>query len=324
MKALITGATGFIGSHLTEKLLEMGWEVTCIVRDPSNLKNIKDKDIKTIKGDCSDINSLQDIPTDFDYIFHLAGLTKSSSSQDYYVANTTGTQNIVDITLKTQQNLKRFLHLSSLAAVGPSKDNTPLNEADKPNPVSDYGMSKLLAEQYVFEKRNDLPVTIIRPPIVYGPRDRDLFVFFKMINKGIAIYLQDCLYSIIYIDDLINGIIQSTMSEKTLGDIFFLSEDRFYSQLDIIDVISTALGKKTVKVRLPHKALNLVGFLVEQLKSKNIINTDKINEMKQRRWICSSNKAAETFGFGCKVTIREGIQWTANWYITQNWLQTTK
>lgn len=324
MKALVTGGTGFIGSHLTERLMEMGIEVVCLVRDPSNLKNIKDKVVKTVKGDCSDIDSLRDIPTDFDYVFHLAGLTKSPTVQDYYLSNTKGTQNIVDIVLKTQKNLKRFVHLSSLAAVGPSQDNRPLTEEDKPNPISEYGNSKLLAEEYVLKAKDNLPVTIIRPPIVYGPRDKDLFVFFKMINKGVATYFGDCLYSIVYIDDLINGIIQSSLSERAIGEIFFLSENKFYSQLDIINAISQSLGKKPIKVNLPHITLSVVGFIADMVKANSIINPDKIREMKQNRWICSNHKATETFGFSSKVGIREGTQWTANWYITQNWLQTKK
>ncbi|MFQ3573786.1 MAG: NAD(P)-dependent oxidoreductase [Thermodesulfovibrionales bacterium] len=324
MKALITGATGFIGSHLAERLLKMGMEVVCLVRDPSNLKNIKGKDVKTIKGDCSDIDTLRGIPPDLDYVFHLAGLTKSASPEGYYLANTTGTKNIVDVTLKNQKSLKRFVHLSSLAAVGPAKDDRAINESDVACPISEYGRSKLLAEEYVYNARFHLPITIIRPPVVYGPRDRDLFVFFKMINSGLAPYWKDCLYSTIYIDDLINGIIQSTMSEKAIGNVFFLADEKNYSQIEIIDAIAESLNKKPIKINLPYFALSLVGFFADRIKSSSIINPDKIREMKQKRWICSSKKATETFGFSSKVGIREGTQWTATWYITQNWLQTKR
>jgi nucleoside-diphosphate-sugar epimerase len=320
MKALVTGGTGFIGSHLTESLLRQGFEVTCLVRDKSRLRNLTGIDVPLIEADCELFDSLEAIGSDYHYIFHLAGLTKAPSAEAFYSANALAVENLVKICLKKGMPLKRFVYVSSLAAVGPSCDGTPLSECCLPRPVSDYGRSKLRGEQVVYSVKEEMPVTIIRPPAVYGPRDRDMYVLFKMIKLGISVYWGRCQYSFIYIDDLINGIIRSALHEKAEGEILFLSDGNIYTNSQVTEAIANAVGCNPVRLRMPRFLMGAIAFALEKAGDTGIVNPDKIRELKQEQWICYNKKACELIGFVPKIDLWEGAQWTANWYRKERWL----
>ncbi|MEW5744290.1 MAG: NAD(P)-dependent oxidoreductase [Nitrospirota bacterium] len=320
MKALVTGATGFIGSHLVDSLIREGLEVSCLVRDTSNMKYLEDLYCRTVRGDCTESASLAAAVRGVDYVFHLAGLTKACTEEDFYRINAKGTENLIEAVRLHNPTIKRFVHLSSLAAVGPSADSTPLTETCTAAPVSLYGKSKLEGERAVLRRRDDLPVTVIRPPAVYGPRDRDLLVFFKMTKSGIVPYWGKCSYSFIYIDDLIRGIIRSALSEQARGEIFFLSDGNIYSTDDIIDAIAEAVQRRPMRVSVPRFVMPLLGLISEKVKGAAIINSDKIREMQHSYWICDTSKARERLQFEPKVNIREGARWTADWYTIHQWL----
>ncbi|MCI0469899.1 MAG: NAD(P)-dependent oxidoreductase [Nitrospirae bacterium] len=320
MKALVTGATGFIGSHLADALYSAGFEVSCLVRDPSNLRNLDGIKVKVIKGDCAQKESLLSAVENVDYIFHLAGLTKASCEADYYDANVKGTENMVSAALKNAPNIKRFIYLSSLAAAGPSCDGSPLKEDCETKPVSIYGKTKLEGERIVFSHRNNLPVTIIRPPAVYGPRDGDMLVFFKMVNAGVIPYWGRRYYSFLYIDDLINGIISALTNEAAVGGIFFMSDGSIYTSDEIIGAVSAAVGKTPVRLLVPGFIMPILGFIAERIRGVNIINPDKIRELRHAYWVCDTTKAREILNFNPATKIREGTKWTADWYRIHRWL----
>ena len=321
MKALVTGATGFIGSHLTSELIKSGYDVTCLLRRSSSLRWIDALDVKKAYGDCLDRDSLYDALGGFDYIFHLAGLTKAASVKDFYEVNVKGTENLLGAVIAKNPGVKRFIYISSLAAAGPSANGMPLSEVSKPHPVSDYGKSKLEAEYKVLNLRERLPVTIIRPPAVYGPRDKDFLVFFKFIKKGIFPSFGNGRYSMIYVEDLVRGIIESSRSSECAGEVFFLSDKNIYSNRDIADAISSALGKKPYKIRIPRIFLSLIFGITGKLgKKTGIINIDKMKEIIHPHWVCDSSAARQRFGFAPAASLKEGIKWTADWYRIHRWL----
>lgn len=320
MRALVTGATGFIGSHLCEELTKRGYEVTCLVRETSDLKWLEGIDLKFIKGDCTFVESLFDAVTGFDYIFHLAGLTKARTEEDFFCANAKGTENLITAVAKKNPKVKRLVYLSSLAAAGPSKNGTPLREDTEPRPVSSYGRSKLEGEKAVLRYKDSLPVTILRPCAVYGPRDTDLFIFFKMLKKGILPYWGKCYYSLVYVDDLVQGILLSVENKKAEGEIYFLSDSRFYTNDEIAMEISSALGAKATRLRLPKSIMPFLAYVGERVNKGGIVNRDKMKELSHSHWICDPKKAREELGFISKVGIREGIKWTADWYRIHRWL----
>jgi nucleoside-diphosphate-sugar epimerase len=321
MKALVTGATGFIGSHLVEELLKKGYRVACLIRKESTLKWIESLDVTLIYGDCRNKESLLDAVKDVDTIFHIAGLTKAPKDEDFFAVNVKGTENLLEAALAKNPNLKRFLYLSSLAAVGPSSNGNPVNENTPPRPVSSYGKSKLEGEYAVMKYKDKIPVTIIRPPAVYGPRDKDLYVFYRILKKGIFPYWGKCYYSLLYVDDLVRGIIMAAESENAEGGVFFLSDENIYTNEDIASVISEAVGTKPIRVRIPQRIFPLIAHISSSLsKQSSIINKDKVKELSYPKWICDSSKANKKLGFSPRVKMSEGIKWTANWYRIHQWL----
>jgi nucleoside-diphosphate-sugar epimerase len=320
MKALVTGATGFIGSHLCEELVKRGYEVTCLVRKTSNLKWIEDLNLNLVKGDCTNLESLLDAVSDSDYILHVAGLTKSRSEDDFFCINTKGTENLIKAVYERNPKLKRFVYLSSLSAAGPSKNGTPLQENSSPSPVSNYGRSKLEGEKAVLKYKDLIPVTILRPPAVYGPRDKDLLIFFKVLKKGIFPDWGKCYYSLLYVDDLIQGIILSAETREAEGKIYFLSDNRCYTNEEIANEISSALNTKVIRLKLPRFIMPFCSFIGERINKHGIINRDKMRELSYSHWICDPEKAREEIGFKPKVGLKEGIKWTADWYRIHRWL----
>lgn len=320
MKALVTGAAGFIGSHLAEALIKKGYEVTCIARETSDLRWIEHLDLEYIICDLADIESCAGKIRDFDYIFHLAGVTKALSEKDYFLANAVLTRKLVQVAARENPKLKRFIYLSSLAAIGPSNDSAPVREDSAPAPVSIYGKSKLEGEKAVVEFRDRLPVTIIRPPAVYGPRDSDFFVMFKMIKKGIFPYWGKCYYSLLYVEDLIQGIILSAEKKEAEGRTFFLTDEMVYTNEDIAGEICSAIGSKALKVRLPQSFLPFLAFFGQKMDKKGIINADRIRDFRYSHWTCDGGKARNELGFKSKITLREGIKWTADWYKIHRWI----
>lgn len=321
MKAFVTGATGFIGSHLVDELIKRGFEVTCLVRKTSNLTWIEDLDVYRVYGDCEQESSLDGVADGFDFVFHLAGLTKAGKDEDFFCANVKGTENILKAVLARAPGIKRFVHMSSLAAAGPSRNGGPLTENSEPRPVSAYGKSKLESEAVVEKYKGKIPVTIVRPPAVYGPRDKDFFVFFKMLRKGFYPYWGKCYYSLLYVDDLVRGLITAAEAEEAEGGVFFISDGHVYSNEDLAKEISNVLSERAMKMRIPKAALALcVGIGERFAKKYSIINRDKLRELKYSHWICDSSKAEKELHFFPKVSLKEGIKWTADWYRIHQWL----
>lgn len=319
MKVLITGGTGFIGSHLAEALIKEGFEVYCLVRNLSNKKWLEGIEVKFIEGDCCNRASLERI-RDFDYIFHLAGLTKASSWEEFYRVNVKGTENIIDIAIRNNPGLKRFVLLSSLAAAGPSENGTPKCEDSPATPVSAYGKSKLMAEEVVMRAKDKISFTILRPTAVYGPRDRDFYLFFKMIKAGIMPYFGKSYYSLIYVEDLVRGILLGAFKQEAQGKIFFLADGEISTGDDIASAIAESLQKKPIKLPIPRNLLPFIGKVASRIAKNSIINNDKLIELKYIHWICDISKARNELGFNPKVKLQEGMKWTTNWYRLHRWL----
>lgn len=321
MRALLTGPTGFIGSHLAEELLKKGYEVSCLVRKTSDLKWIDGLDADLCYGDCLDRGSLERAVADADLVFHLAGLTKARSEKEFFEVNAGGTEKLLEAVASGAPSIKKFVFLSSLAAAGPSRDGTPVTEHTEPRPVSDYGRSKLEAERIVMRYSETVPVTIIRPPAVYGPRDKDFYVLHKMLSKGIFPYWGKSHYSLVYVEDLVRGLIFAAESDKAEGKIFFISDRTPYTNLEIAKVIAEALGRRPVRVPLPKSLMPVVANIGKLFgANSSIINVDKAKEISYPNWVCDPTQAEKELGFSAQIPMDMGFKWTANWYIIHRWL----
>ena len=332
MKAYVTGGTGFIGSHLVERLVNQGYHVTCLIRKTSNLRWLdhllatKSPQVELVIGDLHDSNLLVEHVQDVDLVFHLAGLTKAPDAATYDRVNAEGTKHLIEACLAAQTNLDRFVYCSSLAAVGPSRDATPNTEDVTPQPLTDYGSSKLKGELIVRGYADRLPMTIIRPPAVYGPRDADIFLFFRMINRGVIPILGDAdkLLSLVHVKDLVSGIYTAAVSERAIGETYFLTDGDIHTWRDIERVIADALEKRPIQVKVPFFLLDFISIFTEAAakvtRQTPTLNRQKVQDLKQRFWICDSTKAQRGLGYRPIYSLQKGIQETADWYRANGWL----
>jgi len=325
MKALVTGSNGFIGSTLVEKLLQQGHQVTCLVRRQSNLTWLQNLPVTYSYASLSSGEGLEQAVAGMDWIFHLAGVTKARDRQGYVDGNVTITTRLLQA-CRSQPGLKKFVYVSSQAAAGPSLAGIPLTEADAPHPISIYGECKLAAEKEVLSISGELPVVVLRPPSVYGPRDRDILVYFQNVNRGLVLVLGkgDQRISLVHVSDLVDGIVLAAEQPASNGQVFFLSGDGYYDWITIGREIARAMVKKTITIRTPFwllHAVSWVGRAVAQVTGKPaLLNADKVREMVQPSWMCSNQSAKQMLGFAPQYSLAQGVRQTGRWYRENGWL----
>ncbi len=324
MRAFVTGGTGFIGSHLINFLLDKkNTEVYALVRDPSNLKWLTGLDVHLIKGDLFSVPSL---PSNIDYIFHIAGVTKTRKLADYYTVNHHGTASLIQSLQNQQISPKKILYLSTLAASGPSRDQKPIKEDDRPDPINPYGESKLLGEREALKFKSDYPLVIIRVGAVYGPRDKDFLPYFKFIKKGIlpSLASKQRRLSLCYVKDLIRAFDLCLQKNIESGETFNIADPRPYSWDEFGREAGKVLGKKLFTVKIPLFLLYLMAFISEgtaKLRKKtSVLDQRRLKEMKQPAWIADTRKAENLLAYSPTTSLRDGLQETLNWYIDQGWL----
>ncbi len=326
--ALITGGTGFIGSHLADELLKKNHRVKCLVRKSSNLKWLKDKPVELVYSDFFDDKVLEAALKDADYIYHVAGVTFAKKKEEFYRGNVDATKNLLEVCLRVNPGIKKFVHISSQAAVGPSFDpNNPVDETKDYEPLTTYGKSKMEAEKLVRSYFDKMNITVIRPPAVYGPRDYAIFEYFKTMNRGLQplIGFENKLVSLIHALDLVNGIILAGESEKAKSNIYFISSEKFYNWREVGQITQRLLGRKTLRIVIPHFAVHTIGFFAEVFgvfsSKPTILNREKVLEITQAYWICSAAKAQNELGFKEKFTLEEGFKNTIEWYRENGWIK---
>lgn len=329
MKVLVTGATGFIGSHIADQMKEKGADVVCIVRKSSNLRWVENKGYKLVEASLSDLDALKEVVKDVDIIYHSAGLTAAKSMEDFVRANLTGTKNLFEAARYSAPNLKRFLHVSSQTAVGPSISLEDIaTESIDHNPLTSYGKSKKMAEDYLNASKNELPITIVRPPAVYGPRDSATLPMFQAAQKGIGtlIGFDDKYVSLVSSMDLSRGITEAAMSENSIGESYFIASEEYYNWTEIIDTMGAAAGRnKMLKLRIPHSIVKVMGNvngLIGRITGKPpVFDSEKSIDFIQKYWTCSVEKAKKDFGYEQKYSLEEGFKVTFEWYRSNGWIK---
>lgn len=324
--ALVTGASGFIGSHLTEDLIEKGCRVRALVRTTSNLKWLKGLELELAYGSFDDQSSLADAVRDVDYIFHIAA-AKSGSRQRLFHDNIDASITLANAAARSAPGLKRFVFSSSQAAAGPSGClEEPRCESHQCRPLSDYGRSKLEAERQLMTLAEQIPLTIVRPPTVYGPRDADVYLYFKWIDRGLALLpgFKKRYANLIYVRDLAEGMIAAARSDAAAGKTYFLSDPQSYSWQEISSAIARSLDKKPLPLRIPLGLAHFAALLAEGgamvVGRDSIFNRQKVQEMSQAYWTCSTGQAKKDFGFHCRYDLKKGLDLTARWYRENGWL----
>lgn len=325
MRALVTGATGFIGSHLVEALVARGDEVLCLARDRRNLRWLKScAGLDIVEGDVTDIPALRAAVAGVGCVYHLAGVTRARRARDFFRINAEGTRNLVTACIKAEGRPPRFVYVSSLAAVGPRADTIPIREDATPRPVSAYGLSKLRGEEEVLAARGILHVTVMRPGVVYGPRDRGLYSFARWVSRGLLPMPAGPprFLSLCYVDDLVRAIIASSMIPVS-GETYHLTGDRSLTWLDIGGTMGQAMDLRPRPLRLPFSVLLCMaaGFEVWGRATGRIafLTRGKVREA-FGQWVCDPAKARQHLGFVPRVSPEEGMRLTVQWYRSQGWI----
>jgi len=278
-------------------------------------------------GDLFDEEVLKRAVADVDYVYHVAGLTKAKTREEYFLGNHNGTKNLRDAVAKVNPRLKRFIQVSSLAAVGPSLNGTPVDEETPYHPITAYGDSKMAAEKECLKMVDRLPITIVRPPAVYGPRDKDVFEFFTAVNRGLQpmIGLRTKTVSLIYVTDLVNGIILAGENEVARGKVYFISSERYYSWKEVGDVTSRIMQKKAIRLKIPVAVVYTIAAVSELFSIGTgkavLLNMEKARDIVQDAWTCDISKAKVELGFRESHTLENGIRKTVGWYRAQGWLK---
>ena len=326
MRALVTGATGFIGSHLVEGLLQKGVQVRCLVRKTSDLSWLKSLSIEVVHGDCSNKASLGEAVKGVDQVFHLAGVTKAIEEKTYFEVNALGTENLIHACLENNPRLQKFIYLSSQAAAGPCQNGGTKKESDQCEPVSAYGHSKRMGEEFALAHTHEIPLLILRPSVVYGPRDRDIYAFFKLLSKKIKPCLsgQDQHISLCYVQDIIQAILLAAKAQESSGEIFFLSDGHDYRLEEIGDMFAQAMGITPICIRVPEWMIFGIASFSEYLSKLSgkppLLNKGKVEEMIQKNWVCDITKAKTLLGFEPQFKLSQGAKLTFEWYRKENWL----
>ncbi|MHB1947659.1 MAG: NAD-dependent epimerase/dehydratase family protein [Gammaproteobacteria bacterium] len=327
-KVLLTGATGFLGSHIAELLSQDGYQVRCLVRTSSDTSFLKTLDsIEILQGSFDSPTSLQQAVQNVDVIIHNAGVTRSIRSTDFYKTNVDNTTALLNSAQRYNPNLTKFIYISSLAAAGPSSEQIPHENHVDPAPISHYGQSKRLAEIKVLDFQDKLPVTVIRPPAIYGPRDKDMLIFFRALRYrlGLLIHGGKTKVSMIYAQDAAAAIVKAITNSGPSGNIYFINDGHVYSWRELISELAITLSKPSfLYVSIPIRVIKILGLLsecYERLIGKPAFLTkDKIKELSQSYWTCNSQKTQLELNWKPKETWATGSKLTFEWYRKMNWL----
>ncbi|MFO0980889.1 MAG: NAD-dependent epimerase/dehydratase family protein [Planctomycetota bacterium] len=323
---LVTGGTGFVGRHLVRALAGRGREVRCLVRDAARARAILPAGVLLHEGDLVDRARLEQALDGVDRVIHLAGVIKASAPQQFYQVNAAGTQQLCAAIAAVRPRLARLIHVSSLAAAGPSPADLPRDEGVPSRPISHYGKSKLAGERFVAELGERVPVTIVRPCAVYGPEDPELLKFFQLVQRGVrpAIGFGARWVSLVHVADLVRALDELLERERAAHQTFFVAEPEPYTWSFLLDLVSRTLGRFALPIVVPETLVRATGFASEMLArllgKTTMLNRDKARELCARAWTCRTTRIETELGFHCALRVAEGLPQTIAWYQEHGWL----
>ncbi len=322
---LVTGASGFVGGHLVEALTRQKKKVKLLVRSSSRLAFKQTPNLQLCEGDVTDKQSVEKAMRGVETVYHLAGLLRGANYADYEKVNVDGTRNICEAFVH-QKKKNRLIYVSSLSAAGPSEIGQALTETMPAQPVSFYGQTKLGGEEVVRSYQKRMKTVILRPGAVYGPREKDILEYFKMVKQGwVLIPGKGSLkVSFVYVADLVQAILLAGKSPRAPGNTFFVSDGKSYTWEDYSAVIGKTLHRSFRVFYVPMFLVKGTGYMAD-LKARitgkaSIVSTDKIKEAPGPGWVCSNEKIVRKLGFRPRYDIEQGIRESVDFYLKAGWL----
>jgi nucleoside-diphosphate-sugar epimerase len=322
MKVLVTGATGFVGGHLVDALQDGSTEITVLARSHAKAAELVRRGVRVIAGDLHDAVGLEQATMAQDVVYHVAGVVAARNEAEFHRANEEGTRNL--LTAVEGQDRARFVLVSSLAAAGPAQRGAPLTGTEPPHPVTAYGRSKLAAEQVV--RSSSLPWSIIRPPIVYGPRDREVLKVFRLAKLGLApVFGDGCQeLSAVHAQDLARALIAVAATGTTVRKTYHACHPQIFTSQEMGQAVAAAMGRSVVTLRVP-RAIGRGLLAVTEASawlggSATILTTDKANEFFQPAWTADPSPLTRDCGWHAQHDLASGMSDTYRWYRKAGWL----
>jgi nucleoside-diphosphate-sugar epimerase len=318
LKIAITGATGFIGRHVTARLVRRGVDVRAIVRPESVHRAPPGATVRAAELETA---GLVDALAGVDAVVHLAGVVRAVREQSFADVNVEGTRAVAAAARKIGA---RLIHVSSLAAAGPAPPGAPRREEDPPNPLTAYGRSKLESERVV-RATEGLPWIILRPGVVYGAGDRALLPLFRLARRGIAplIGRPTAAYTFIHVSDMVRAT-EAALDSGITGDTIFVGHERPVTARELLGRIHAVVGRRVVTIPIPAAIAYLAavaGEAIGRLVGRPLpLNRSRYRELSAEGFVCSVDRLRDRLGVCARVDLDEGLAETAAWYRQVGWL----
>ncbi|MEO6038130.1 MAG: NAD(P)-dependent oxidoreductase [Saprospiraceae bacterium] len=330
-RILITGASGFIGGYLVALALERGDDVTATVRAGSDRSRLQDPRLQLLDLPLQDQDAMTTMLRGqgrFDWVVHNAGVTKALHREDYRRGNLDHTRRLVQALQAAENVPDKFLFVSSLAALGAAPAGVPLIRTEQtPQPLTSYGASKLDAERYLESLPADFPWVVVRPTAVYGPWERDILTFIRLMERGLELTIgrKPQRLSFVHAADMAQAVFRVLENPAALQSKYIIGDGREYQTADLGAAVRQALGKrKTLRLRLPLGLVRPVAGLAETIgrwqKKPSPLNREKIPELAAENWQCDVRPLFEELGFQPKYDLYSGMADTVGWYRENGWL----
>lgn len=323
MRVLVTGGTGFIGSHLVEALVRSGHEVSALARSPGKAEELGRLGARPVRGDLRRAEGLQRAVERQEVVFHVAGLVKARSEAEYLRVNRDGTRRLAQAAAGA--GVQRLILVSSLSAAGPAEPGRRRADDEPPAPVTAYGRSKLAAESAARE--SGMPATIVRPPMVYGPRDVEVLRVFRMAARGVALVFGDGgqELSAIYVEDLVGALIAVAKCDAARGRTYCACHPELFTSGEFVRAVGRAVGREVRPLGLPanlvRAALSVTGAAAALAGRATLLNRDKANEFLAPAWTGDPAPLTRDTGWRAEVDLAAGLAATAVWYRRLGWVR---
>lgn len=327
-KILVTGASGFVGSHLVEAAAKADYEVHAAVRKSSVITAIEPYVAKFVYPDFQNEDELRllfDLEQ-YDYVIHAAALTKAKSETEIHAVNVDVTERLLNAAFQSKNSLSRFVFVSSLAAIGPvAYHDAEIRDDAQYNPVTLYGRSKQAAEEMIKSKFSDKPISVIRPTAVYGPREKDLFILFSTMNKGLDAYIGKApqKLSFVYVKDLVKVLLSACTADQQGLTFFNITDGQAYSRYAISEIFKTTFTKKLIRLHVPYGVAVGVAKLSQWLYRNStktpVIYPERLGELTAQNWSCDISRATTILHYHPKYDLASGLKESLLWYKYNNW-----
>lgn len=326
MEVLLTGGSGFLGSHIAEQLSQSGHRVRAIVRSTSDTTFLSKLDrVKIMPIAMTNHEALKEAVKGVDAIIHSAALVKARTEDEFMRVNVGYTENLLDAAEHSKDSLKRFVLVSSVAACGPSTGDNTLEGIHKYPPVTRYGKSKLAAERVAQSRSGQIPITIVRPVSIYGSRDKGVLIFFKLVKKGIIPNPSslDRKVLVVHGSDCARACIQAISAKVPSGAAYLVDDGNVYTWREIFAEMGSLMGRESIRWTISPSGMNFVAgvldFVGHLTNSSFMLSRDKMKELSSE-FVFDSKESHHALSWKPEISIREGMKLTLDWYRAKGWI----